>query len=526
MTGTLVVGLDGATWTVVDPLLERGALPHLEAVLETGVRGTLTSTVPPMTPPAWASIATGVGPGTHGIYGFTEVDPDTYGTRTVDYDSLSRPAVWDVFDQYDRPIGVVNYPAARPPPAVDGFFVSGFPGSDDDPVAHPPAVESHLAERGYRVQPRRRPTDDPVAYFEEVKQLATERCGATIELYERHDVELLWPVFMATDWIQHYLWETDVEGRPAVEAIYEHLDGLIGRLLAAVGDDWNVVVLSDHGFRPVESEIHMNTVLEDGGYLCRTDTNTTGAAGLRDAALETAWSIGNALPFRLKEAAKRALPDTVLDRLRRSAGVGMAGIEDVDWPATAAYATGWMGRLYLHRAGVYADGTVTADETAQVRAQLRESLADLAHPDTGEPIFEHVRSGEDIYGPDAAGNPPDLLGTPRDWRYAVHGDFDEEWLTAPTKRVADHHPTGVCVVAADPVGADHIDASVTGVLALLSALHDLPVVEDADEDLRSQCGLDATAGYVSPDAVEQAATGITPDVYEGVEERLRDLGYR
>nr|MBA3348956.1 alkaline phosphatase family protein [Actinomycetota bacterium] len=47
------VGLDGATFDVIDPMVEEGRLPTLGKLLAQGVRGDLASTVPPLSAPAW-----------------------------------------------------------------------------------------------------------------------------------------------------------------------------------------------------------------------------------------------------------------------------------------------------------------------------------------------------------------------------------------------------------------------------------------------------------------------------------------
>ena len=62
-----VIGLDAATFEVIDPLLERGELPSLARLLDAGAGGTLRSTTHPLTPHAWATMTTGVNAGRHGI---------------------------------------------------------------------------------------------------------------------------------------------------------------------------------------------------------------------------------------------------------------------------------------------------------------------------------------------------------------------------------------------------------------------------------------------------------------------------
>ena len=64
----VILGLDGATWTVLDPLRRLGLMPNLDALLATAAHGTLRSVVPPVTSAAWTSMMTGCGPAKHGIF--------------------------------------------------------------------------------------------------------------------------------------------------------------------------------------------------------------------------------------------------------------------------------------------------------------------------------------------------------------------------------------------------------------------------------------------------------------------------
>ena len=70
MPPVLLLGLDGATDTVLDPMIASGMMPNLGALLNRGTRGTLRSIMPPLTPPAWTSLMTGKHPGQHGVFDF------------------------------------------------------------------------------------------------------------------------------------------------------------------------------------------------------------------------------------------------------------------------------------------------------------------------------------------------------------------------------------------------------------------------------------------------------------------------
>ena len=75
---TVIIGLDGATYDLIDPLVKEGIMPNLGRIMEQGARAVLHSTIHPLTPPAWATLMTGRTPGNHGVFDFIGRNPKTY----------------------------------------------------------------------------------------------------------------------------------------------------------------------------------------------------------------------------------------------------------------------------------------------------------------------------------------------------------------------------------------------------------------------------------------------------------------
>ena len=65
-----VVGLDAATFDLIQPFVDAGHMPTLARLMANGVRAPLRSTLPALTPPGWTSAATGRNPGKHNIINF------------------------------------------------------------------------------------------------------------------------------------------------------------------------------------------------------------------------------------------------------------------------------------------------------------------------------------------------------------------------------------------------------------------------------------------------------------------------
>ena len=124
-TRLLVLGLDGASFDVIEPLAREGRLPHLAAWRRDGASAPLTSTVPPMSFPAWSTFLTGLGPGRHGLFDFTQKLPGAYRLRfanATDRSGASLPA------RVSRAGGgclVLGVPGTFPPEPVGKTSVIG-----------------------------------------------------------------------------------------------------------------------------------------------------------------------------------------------------------------------------------------------------------------------------------------------------------------------------------------------------------------------------------------------------------------
>src|SRR5438128_7959742 len=70
----LVIGLDAATMDLIEPWAVAGRLPALARLMHEGVSARLLSTPNMHSASAWTSILTGLNPGRHGLYVFSDRD--------------------------------------------------------------------------------------------------------------------------------------------------------------------------------------------------------------------------------------------------------------------------------------------------------------------------------------------------------------------------------------------------------------------------------------------------------------------
>ena len=92
---TFVVGLDGASWRLLDPWIADGTLPNLADLRERGTWAERRSCLPPVTFPNWKCYSSGKDPGGFGVFWFERIDLDEGVIEDVngcDYDTAE---LWD-----------------------------------------------------------------------------------------------------------------------------------------------------------------------------------------------------------------------------------------------------------------------------------------------------------------------------------------------------------------------------------------------------------------------------------------------
>jgi len=531
VTETVVLGLDGATWDVLDPLVEAGELPNLAALLEGGRAGPLESTVPPVTAPAWLSMATGRNPGKTGVFYFSRRDsPDSYEFTPVDAGDFEGWSVWDRLEASDESVGVFNVPMLYPPYDVDGYVVSGVGAPEDGPHARPAEVAEELeaVTGGYELKiPYASPKYDgrPGALAEDLERVLEKRGAAVEHLLESRPTDHFFGVLSATDWAQHYFWpehdpdhplhDPESPHREVLTRVWRQVDEVVGTVAdIAERRGATLLLVSDHGFGPTERTFHVTEWLEREGFLVRPDSAPASRTRARYFPMLR----------RAGEAVARAVPrlSGPLERLgRRLRGDQHAAIDFERSVAFAPRQNLGMGLLYL------------LDDDEAVRASLVAELEATAD-DLGIEL-EVLDSDEHHHGA-AAALAPDVLFTMDGLACAVDArkQPDAPLLeTGPPSRArsANHRMDGIYLLAGDGVEAttERVELDLLDVAPTVLYAHDVAVPEDADGTART----DAFTPEFSSERTlrrtessgERSAASDAGEL-DDVTDHLADLGYR
>ena len=249
----LVIGIDGASWNVIDPMFESDELPNLRALVERGLTAEMDTVEPLTSPVVWTSIATGRSPEAHGI-------TDFFSTRAT----IAVPTIYERLAAHGKRVGLYEVLMTWPPPALPGGFVIPAWLRRDESTWPPDATQGLPIFRTiYQAKPRNRD------YLEQAIDEGRRKAGSWKKLAERFDPEVGALTFYAVDATSHRYWHTSfpdefggetpeaaTDERNAVQRALRGVDRSIGEITADLdlSEKDAVLVVSDHGFQAAEGD--------------------------------------------------------------------------------------------------------------------------------------------------------------------------------------------------------------------------------------------------------------------------------
>ncbi len=424
VTHLAIVGIDGATFEQIRPLVAAGELPHIARVLREGVSGILESETPPITPPAWTSMMTGVNPGRHGVFHFIRRQVGSYHCPLNDSRNYAGKDIHALLARRGWTVGSLGVPMCFPPSRYPGsWMVAGIPCPlEAELVCEPRELAGELREllgHAYRPDVDYAPWDgdtegpeDDLDRYESLRQalFAVERDRLEVLRHQihAHPSDFLFAVVSITDRCQHYFWKFQdrshagwsAEGErrfgEVIRDAYRLADEFVGLVREEVGEEVPLALVSDHGFGPQNWDFHINRWLEEQGLLCRRPVPYWTWARAPLGAVLARLHLG---PLARLLGPLARVPLLRPKRKRRP------DLADVDWSRTRVHCQ--LHGLCLNLIGREAEGAVDPAEAEDLLADLERRLARLRLPD-GRPAVDYtVRASEAYHGPRAV-EAPDL----------------------------------------------------------------------------------------------------------------------
>jgi len=446
-TRTLFIGMDGATFTVLNDLTaNRGdgpVMPFLAGIFARGTRATLRSTPNPLTPPAWVSLMTGRSPGNHGVYDFIRAEERGDDVFFTLYDSRDCrvETIWSIASRQGKRVAALNFPFTAPPPKdLNGFMVPGFV-----PWRH---LRRNSAPDDLYDRLKTIPDFNPkeLAWdFEQEKQALNELSDEDRENWVRYHLprekqwfriadyllreeapDLMAVMFDGVDKLQHQAWlfvDPSLQGgvlseyhqrmRKLCLDYFRQLDGFIENLVTAAGPDVQVFLASDHGFTATTEIVRINAYLHEKGYLKWKEVPDTEAGKRREDSMFAYLDWENTIAY-----CRTPSSNGITIRVARTPGA--TGIKPADYEA--------------------------------VRAKLILDLEALKDPVSGQRIITEIHTREEAFPGEAMEDAPDLLLVLRDHGFvSIKNKLP---VVEPRSEAAGtHHPDGVFLAYGPGVSA-------------------------------------------------------------------------
>jgi predicted AlkP superfamily phosphohydrolase/phosphomutase len=398
---TVIFGADGLAFRIIHPLLERGELPNFRKLQEQGCEATLESKYPPLTPPAWTSLSTGLKPARHGVYDFwTYEEGQEAGSArkaSVQTHRKGGKAIWNILSEFGKQVLVLNVPITYPPEPVNGIMVSGYlTPSTEVEFTYPAAFKEELFRvvPDYKIDIKLREI-----FMGKVETRVDRLVDATLAmtasriqlmtyLLKEKSWDFCYVVFVGPDRLQHSLWDEIVGFDPKTSEYYRMLDSALGLVLAQLKPEDNLFVVSDHGFQGISRSFDINEYLYGKGFLKLHSTSQREKASRLASLKHTLKGVGL---LSLVQKGKRKLKSAGIIK-KGSGGVYKPTLTDIDWAHTLAYVPSMSGY-----GGGYADIFLDANLEAGRIQELCDDLKRQVDPVTGQSLIEAIYTTE-VYG--------------------------------------------------------------------------------------------------------------------------------
>ena len=365
---TLIIGLDGVPRYLLEQLAASDVMPALQRLIQEGTLHDLAASIPEISSVSWTSFMTGADPGTHGIFGFTDIKPGTYQNTFPMFSDLKAPTFWDQLGQSGKTSVVINQPGTYPARDIPGVLVSGFVAIELAKAVRPLRYLAPLRRADYDIDiDTQRCRKDHDQLFRELEKTLQGRKAIVEHAWKDVDWDYFQVVITGTDRLQHYLFSAieDENHKRHDQAMeyYSKIDGFIKDIWERFHDSADVehegqgfYMLSDHGFTLIEQEVYINAWLKQQGYL----------------------------------AFEKDDPQSLADIS----------------PHTKAFALD-PGRIYIHRKDKYPKGKVDREEAEGLISEIRGKLLDLTY-NNKKVIQMAPTKAEAYHGPETPKG-PDLV---------------------------------------------------------------------------------------------------------------------
>ena len=395
----LILGIDGVPYSLLSTYIKIDVMPNLKKILGQGFTlHQMNASIPDISSVSWTSFNTGVNPGEHGIYGFTDLKPNSYSLYFPNSKDVRAATFWEILGKtnqkpstlaqtYHKKIShpyrsiIFNVPHTYPALPMNGILVSGFVAIDLKRATFPESAYAYLHAMDYLIDVEaEKAKEDKVAFMKSLFECFEIRKKAIFHFFNNEPWDLFFACITETDRLHHFFFDaSNDKENPYHESFlqfYVDLDKFIKYLyeqfIEGGSEKGFFMILSDHGFAPIKKEVYINRFLEEKGFLVLKNE-------------------GN---FYERVANKTKAFN--LDPCR----------------------------IYVHMEDAYPRGTVRKEEKIALMEEIKKMLREL-QGGSGDEIIDQIYEKEEIYDGPHTHMAPDLVCLPKDG-YDLKGSLEKK----------------------------------------------------------------------------------------------------
>ena len=352
-------------------------MPRLAEIASRGSLLQMDTSIPDISSVAWTSFMTGANPGRHGIYGFLDLQPNSYKIYFPNSRHIKSEILWDSVGRAGLRSVVINVPSTYPAQALNGILISGFVAVDLNKATYPAELVPRLQAMDYRIDvDARKVKESHDALMEDVLETLKRRVAVLLDLFDNQQWDLFIGVITETDRLQHFFMDAIEDPthkyHSAFREFYMKVDVFLGQVAERLRDE-AFLIMSDHGFTPIKQQVYLNRWLLDNGY------------------------------FKLK-ANGRSLEDMADD--------------------SQAFALD-PGRIYINVKGRYPGGSVEPSDSRRILDEIKRGLSEIAVDQA--PIVKRIYERDELFAGPCLDTAPDLCVHPV-YGYDLKGALNKERL--------------------------------------------------------------------------------------------------
>jgi predicted AlkP superfamily phosphohydrolase/phosphomutase len=395
----LIIGVDGVPYSLLNKYIKDDVMPNLKKILGQGFTlHQMNASIPDISSVSWTSFNTGVNPGEHGIFGFTDLKPGSYSLYFPNSKDIKAPTFWEILGKSDQKSStllqryhnkvrhpyrsiIFNVPHTYPALPMNGILVSGFVAIDLKKAAFPESAYNYLHSINYLIDVEaEKAKEDKTAFMKSLFECFEIRKKGISHFFEEESWNLFFACITETDRLHHFFFDASKDKEnPYHESflrLYMELDKFIKYLYEGFVERYSekgfFMILSDHGFAPVKKEVYINRFLEEKGFLV---LNNEGHFFER---VENKTKAFNLDPCR----------------------------------------------IYIHGRDSYPRGTVGKEEKAALLEEIKKILRTLKG-ESGDEVIDKIYEKVEIYHGPHTHMAPDLVCLPKDG-YDLKGTLEKK----------------------------------------------------------------------------------------------------